>query len=452
MNKIYTKLIAIALALMLSVSVVVMSSYAWFTLSDSPMAQGISIAVGGGNTILIAADLTETVDGVTYHYPAGFSDKLNFGMHRSYRYLKDLGGLTPVSTVDGVNWFLPEYYDSTDVEVIEGRIPSGTLKDITEFTVDRYLEHTNLPKNDKESITQGHYIYLDFWVVSPGADYKLRLSTPTMEGDNSSGTFLVDLLQPAVNAQGDGYYLKQPSSEAAASARVGFLVNPNLILDGTMSIYEKSYGYDERYTRLRGSYLDKDSGYAYDNAGHFTIFEPNGDSHPEGHAEEGSYVHTRPLAMVNDVPTAVSIKDRVTVQKKSSWSMALNGESLDIEQRFQTALMGMKLNSMDLDQIRAEFYDQYLQGQISPYVTKGEFVSRTENLYAYDSMGKANAEQMEALDTAGATEDVFIIELERNVPQRIRMFIWLEGQDVDCVDSVNSSSFMLNIELAGGSE
>ena len=32
------------------------------------------------------------------------------------------------------------------------------------------------------------------------------------------------------------------------------------------------------------------------------------------------------------------------------------------------------------------------------------------------------------------------------------MFIWLEGQDVDSVDSVNSSSFMLNIELAGGSE
>ena len=62
------------------------------------------------------------------------------------------------------------------------------------------------------------------------------------------------------------------------------------------------------------------------------------------------------------------------------------------------------------------------------------------------------ADQVEALDTAGATEDVFIIELERNVPQRIRMFIWLEGQDVDCVDSVNSSSFMLNIELAGGSE
>ena len=452
MNKIYTKLIAITLALMLSISVVVMSSYAWFTLSDSPMAQGISIAVGGGNTILIAADLTQTIDGVTYHYPDGFSDKLNFGMHRSYRYLKELGGLTPVSTADGVNWFLPEYYDSTDAEVLEGRIPSGTLKDISKFTLDRYLEHANQLKNDKETIAQGHYIYLDFWVVSPGADYKLRLSTPTMEGDNSSGTFLVDLLQPAVNAQGDGYYLKQPSSEAAASARVGFLVNPNLILDETMSIYEKTYGYDERYTRLRGSYLDKDSGYAYDAGYWFTIFEPNGDSHPEGHAEDGSYVHTKPLALVNGVPTAVSIKDRVVVQRKSSWAMALTGESLEIEQRFQTALKGMKLNTLGLNEIRTEFYDKYLQGQISPYVNKGKFVSRTENLYAYDSMGRATADQVEALDTAGATEDIFIIELERNVPQRIRMFIWLEGQDVDCVDSVNSSSFMLNIELAGGSE
>ena len=45
-----------------------------------------------------------------------------------------------------------------------------------------------------------------------------------------------------------------------------------------------------------------------------------------------------------------------------------------------------------------------------------------------------------------------LIKLERNVPQRIRMFIWLEGQDVDCVDSVRSSNFAVNIELAGGTQ
>ena len=49
-------------------------------------------------------------------------------------------------------------------------------------------------------------------------------------------------------------------------------------------------------------------------------------------------------------------------------------------------------------------------------------------------------------------DDVYIIKLERNVPQRIRMFIWLEGQDVDCVNYVSTSSLVVNLELAGASE
>ena len=58
----------------------------------------------------------------------------------------------------------------------------------------------------------------------------------------------------------------------------------------------------------------------------------------------------------------------------------------------------------------------------------------------------------ESVATSGATEDVIIIELEQNVPQRIRMFIWLEGQDIDCPASANSAIFAVNIELAGGTK
>ena len=96
------------------------------------------------------------------------------------------------------------------------------------------------------------------------------------------------------------------------------------------------------------------------------------------------------------------------------------------------------------------FYGTYLQGQISPYVTKGAFIKKTSDLYKFGS--SATAKELASLDSKGATEDVYIIKLERNVPQRIRMFIWLEGQDVDCVDSVRSSSFAVNIELAGGTQ
>jgi hypothetical protein len=74
------------------------------------------------------------------------------------------------------------------------------------------------------------------------------------------------------------------------------------------------------------------------------------------------------------------------------------------------------------------------------------YVSREEML------GSGDGQTIKKVENAGATDDVYIIQLERNVPQRIRMFIWLEGQDIDCVDSVNSARFAVNIELAGGSD
>ena len=57
MKKIYLKLIAISLTLILSVSVVAMSSYAWLVLSGNPAVSGIQVVIGGGNTILIAPEL-----------------------------------------------------------------------------------------------------------------------------------------------------------------------------------------------------------------------------------------------------------------------------------------------------------------------------------------------------------------------------------------------------------
>lgn len=52
-------------------------------------------------------------------------------------------------------------------------------------------------------------------------------------------------------------------------------------------------------------------------------------------------------------------------------------------------------------------------------------------------------------ETAGATEDAVIVRLERNVPQRIRVFIWLEGQDADCTGAAENLRFAVNLQLAG---
>jgi hypothetical protein len=47
-----------------------------------------------------------------------------------------------------------------------------------------------------------------------------------------------------------------------------------------------------------------------------------------------------------------------------------------------------------------------------------------------------------------------ITTLKANTPQRVRMYIWLEGQDADCnnISSVNASGFSLNIELSGANQ
>lgn len=460
MKKVYLKLIALSLTLVLSISMVVVASYAWLVMSGSPEVSGIQVTIGGGNTILVAADLTQTVDGVTYHYPDKFSDTLNFGNHESYTYLQYLAGLTPVSTADGINWFLPTYYDSTDKDVQEGKIAVGQLKDISEFTRENTLAHTNMTlaeaenilslgnlfQADEDTVAEGSYVYLDFWVVSPGTDCTLRISVPTVAGDNSGGSFLVSLPEP-VSDGGDGYTLANTESTAAAMFRVGFLANSDTIIDNTMVYYQQTAAYNENYRSLRGFYGEAGNTQQSFSSNRFTIYEPNADYHPENSALSGFYVPTNAIGLVNDEPTAVSVMDRVMVQKQSSWSAVAtidesgNAQSQPIiEQVFQTAILG---KGLEQEELADYFYNTYLQGQVYAYVDKGEFIKKSANL---DQNG---AVSLDGIQTAGATDDVYIIALERNVPQRIRMFIWLEGQDVDCTNITEASSLVLNLEFAG---
>ena len=451
MSKIQIKLITVALALVLSVSVVVASSYAWLVLSANPVATGIQVAIGGGNTILVAPDVTVVgEDGTVFHYPGAFSDSMNFATQSAYSYLNEIGNLNPVSTVNGIDWILPAYYSGADPEVQQGSIPSGTLKDITEFYVDSELAHANLSADQKDAIHEGHYVYLDFWVASPGGDYKLRVSTGVNEPDG--GSFVIDLQEP--EQTGTGYTLKNTEGSAASTVRIGFLANDLILTDNSMALYANSAAYDERFNCLKGMYLEPNTGTIYSDANRFTIYEPNGDYHPSGAALDGTYVETKPLAYVQGQILEQRTKGNLTVQKKSTWKVAeIGSETTAIEQRFQTGLFAGTWNDLDTEEMADAFYSKYLQGQISPYVQTGAFVQNTGNLYTNLSYYRdaVPAEELEK-ETRGATDDVYIIELERNVPQRIRLFIWIEGQDVDCVDSVSSSRFAVNIELASGDE
>lgn len=422
----YIKIACTAAALLCAMAMIVMSSYAWLTASTSPVAEGIQVAVGGGSTILLAPDLVNN-EGV--HYPGAFGATLR---------LDDLldadahSGLTPVSTADGLNWYLPVYYTEDDPEVRAVTAKAGDLKPYDQFLCDETLTHANLSADD-ESAAEGSYLYADFWVVSPGSRYELRVSTSN--DASGAGSYVVDM--PQVVETEDGFAMQTPEYPASESLRVGFLVNQNAAANSAVAY--TANGGDQRYTTLRGDYQKAGEqvqpAFSYNT---FHIYEPNGSSHSE--LGETGYIVTYPLGRNDTSVTGIPVGSWLSVQMASRWENVVNDVfKASVQQAGDTATAA---------DVQARLY-KTLAGR-SDYVNKGQFIQNTGKLY--ENMGQndtVSRDTLGQLAKAGANESNSIVTLERNVPQRIRMFIWLEGQDADCVSGASVSGFAMRIELAG---
>lgn len=423
----YIKIACTAAALLCAMAMIVMSSYAWLTASTSPVAEGIQVAVGGGSTILLAPDL---VNGAGKHYPGAFGatlrldDLLNTGAY---------SGLTPVSTANGLNWYLPVYYTEDDLEVQAGTARAGDLKPYDQFLCDETLTYANLPADD-ERAAKGSYLYADFWVVSPGSRYELRVSTSN--DASGAGSYVVDL--PQVVETKNGFAMQTPEYPASESLRVGFLVNQNAAADSAAAY--TANGGDQRYTKLMGDYQKAGEQVQPASYNTFHIYEPNGSSHSAlGTASD--YIATYPLGWNGTSVTGIPVGGRLSVQMASRW------EENTVKDLFTVSAQQAGDTATAAD-VQARLYKN-LAGR-SDYVNKGQFIQNTGKLY--ENLGQDHTvlqATLEQMAKAGANESSSIVTLERNVPQRIRMFIWLEGQDADCVSGASVSGFAMRIELAG---
>lgn len=437
MDKILQKIIASGLMLVMVIVMIGVVTYAWLTYSIAPEVHGIQVSLAGSNTILIAPNQTQISNGKIYHYPGKFSRSLNFNEYEQYDYLNAIDGLYPVSTANGLHWFVPGYYGVDDKAVINGMAVAGDIKPIDEFYLDSKLEYANLTESN--SAKQGNYVFLDFWVVSPSTDYYLRVA----QGDETEGSFVIEMLQPAESESGK-YELVETLGSVSSSVRVGFLVNSDTILDDTVMYYAESKNYISAYTSLRGNYQEIGGNILELSQSEFTIYEPNGDLHPYG--TNGDYYETRPIAWGEDGIFLADIRDNLTVQLTNNWYEGVNSKYY-IQEAFQTATLGKNYSS--LSAVEDDFYKRYLQGNLSAYVDKGTFITSTAMLYNAMVEEKVSQSVMEIIEQSGATEDVTIVHLEKNIPQRIRMFIWIEGQDSDCASGFDNVSFALGLELAG---
>lgn len=460
MNKIMSKLVVSILALAVAATLTATASYAWLTIAGAPEVDGIQVNIGGSNTIMVAPDMVYTgEDGTVYHYPGSFGQTLNFTNYDTYDYLENLIGLSPVSTCDGVHWFLPEYYSTEDAEVRNGMAFDGQMKPPSQFDVDTSLEFANQAQAQSDTL-EGHYIYLDFWVVSPAPSYKLRVSTGDQYDD--SGSYVISLMEPVEvdqdgDAQNDRYELAPADETAVSSVRLGFLVNLDWAKYEDVTYYASKSRDAQTYTRLLGQYQEPGEAleqYA-DAQNRFTIYEPNGDLHPAGNETEGAYYRiTKPLGLVDGQVLERNISSILTVQKKSTWDLASNNLETKLAQEFQTAIVGTSFDTDATAELFSYFYNTRLQGQLDAYMTRGRFIKSTASLYAAaDPITGIVAQDALALrNTAGATDDVYITTLHKDIPQRIRLFIWVEGQDADCENHVSDANLAVNIEFAGSNE
>ena len=92
--------------------------------------------------------------------------------------------------------------------------------------------------------------------------------------------------------------------------------------------------------------------------------------------------------------------------------------------------------------VARQFYTKALRGQYRPYVTSGQFYQRAADLY----------KNAASAPTSGAAADGVILRLKANEPQRIRLFVWLEGQDADCINDAQNALLGIHLELAGSDQ
>lgn len=367
------KITAAVLLVLAAASLVGAATYAWHILSVAPEAGGMQITIGAAKVIQVAPDVA-AADGS--HAPGTFGDTLDITKDANYDYLNGLAGLTPVSTADGVHWYLPQY----------GAAADGT-EGPTAFTEEKDLAHANV--TDETVAQEGSYYYMDFWVSAP-EDFNLRLAA----GDSkSAGSYALTLPLPQRSAEGVWTLDYNAGLAAQKCLRLGFLTG-----------------------------LDSDKGTS------FLIYEPNG-------TDGGTYTVTTPRTAAGE---SDDISDRLTVQKTSQWKP----ESLnDAFARFLESADEGLLNK-DALAVARQFYTEKLNGLYRPYVNSGQFYQHAADLY----------ENAENAPISGAATDGVILRLKANQPQRIRLFVWLEGQDADCINDAQNALLGIHLELAGSDQ
>ncbi len=422
-----TKLISAAMTLLLSVVMLTMASFAWFTISTAPEITGMQVSLYTDLDLLVS----KTADG-TFTQSVSTAQQEKPTKNATIDDLQFYLPLRPVSTVDGLDWYRATYNEEPGEGII-----NGSLKDVQEFDLLDEDVHANVvlwewdeanqvytkPMSDTSQTyilreREGYYMYADVWLKTENEDgVCVTLSVPNITAgqDHDNG-----LMQKWELGKDNSQFSKDHGKKYgsyALSKYVGSGANVYTIDNNVQ-------------TALRVGFRNEQ--------GKFIVWEPNADQRSDAtykpkkgdtkepayikgyellpdksNYNEGDYIPTHPIGTVDGVPAVVDMPwDRLLVQRGCSW----NEES--VKKNFPN------LTSADV-------------------YSFGQFI--TDNT----KLSKTNATDMDTLTQYhGLASSNIITTLRKDVPQKVRIYFWLEGQDVDCWNDIASGSFIVNLEFA----
>ena len=456
MNKAKPKMIASALIFVIAMVMLVSASMAWYTLSTKPEVTGISGVVSAKRKLLISKDnITWDRDAPVLNLSESF---------------ENLAPLKPVSTVDGLNWFLPEYE------------ASGALKPVNQFTRDYNLTHANvsiagLSGNALESAKRkGYYVYTDFYLKTEDDNANVQISyvNPYALENNDYGSddcsyclpsYTFELIDnettiidnnSVITAGGKKYQIRNVGLNAEKSVRIGFLVNPD--------------------------YQDSPANSDYEAKNDFYIYEPNADLRSKD-IKPGSkdyeerykikYSETERYIANYDFEEDTSAESPAPVDYKDdcyyeTLPVAYNGGTYSLARITPSKLLAQKHCEWDFDALK-QSYIEFIEGREPKWWSSKNVKFYSDNNTSIGSFLNSealyNALQLSAKGGTGEgislekTDGGYpfergeqyasqtIITLYKDKPVKIRMFVWIEGQDIDCWNDVSLGKFVVNVEF-----
>lgn len=409
MNSSKAKLALAAVSLLAAFAVLASGTFAWFTLSADKVEQGITIYLKGeGDEWPFEFALSPTGE---------FTKDLR--VFSNFAKNGDISGgartvLRPITTSDGKNWYLPNYGYSGGV--IGFRLAGSATGENGDFgTIGANLTNPSNNAIDSEldeNSGLNYFVYFDIWVRTRDEKeaHELKISNPLatstiFDYETHYGTYVVSL--PV--AQNDGSFaITEKGENASCCVRLGFLV----------------YGEGE------------------DGGDKFIIYEPNADKRSSrGAIEVGGQDIVYVSSDNQGGGTGVSTRASETEYKEGQVYDTL----LPITQADGSIIINNSKQSDTIVQLKSSWNAASVAAISLPdfpdsrCLTTGQFT----NTYT-------GRESLSGIDTIPITTVSYNDENgEKAAPKHIRVFMWLEGQDIDCWNVVEDGSIFANLEFRG---